>query len=106
MSKIVLTLNAGSSSLKFAAFTVVNGGEPSQLASGQIEGIGATAKGSVKAAAGEEAELAFDPKLGRVDHYAAMAPFSPGCARRATTVRWWRSGIASCMAARISSSRF
>ena len=40
MNKVVLTLNAGSSSLKFAAFATVNGGGLNQLASGQIEGIG------------------------------------------------------------------
>ena len=48
MTKVVLTLNAGSSSLKFAAFSGANGGAITLLASGQIEGLGATAKGSVK----------------------------------------------------------
>ncbi len=71
LNKIVLTLNAGSSSLKFAAFTIVNGGALNQLASGQIEGIGATPKGAVKAATGETTDLVFEP-LGRVDHQAAM----------------------------------
>ncbi len=72
MSNVVLTLNAGSSSLKFAAFATINGGGLNQLALGQIEGIGATAKGSVKTASGERSELAFDPTVGRVDHQAAM----------------------------------
>ncbi len=72
MSKIVLTLNAGSSSLKFAAFALANGNEPKQLASGQIEGIGATAQGSVETAAGEKSDLTFDASAGRIDHHAAV----------------------------------
>jgi acetate kinase len=72
LDSVVLTLNAGSSSLKFAAFRLVDGGEPSLLASGQIEGIGATAKGSVKIASGETAELNFDRSHAGVDHAAAM----------------------------------
>ena len=72
MNKIVLTLNAGSSSLKFAAFATANGGALNQLASGQIEGIGATPKGAVKAATGEKTNLVFEPSQGRVDHQAAM----------------------------------
>ncbi|HEY6520329.1 MAG TPA: acetate/propionate family kinase [Roseiarcus sp.] len=72
MDSVILTLNAGSSSLKFAAFRLANGAEPGLLASGQIEGIGATAKGSVKTASGETAELAFDQAHARVDHAAAM----------------------------------
>jgi acetate kinase len=71
LDSVILTLNAGSSSLKFAAFRLANGGEPSLLASGQIEGLGATAKGAVKSASGETAELSFEQSL-RVDHAAAM----------------------------------
>jgi acetate kinase len=69
---VILTLNAGSSSLKFAAYRCVRDGEPDLLASGQIEGIGATAKGAVKTASGETTELSFDGSLARVDHAAAM----------------------------------
>jgi acetate kinase len=72
LDSVILTLNAGSSSLKFAAFGVVAGGEPDLLASGQIEGIGATAKGAVKTASGETAELGFGQSHARVDHDAAM----------------------------------
>ena len=72
MNSVILTLNAGSSSLKFAAFRHVHGGEPNLMASGQIEGIGATAKGAVKTASGETAELAFEQSQARVDHVAAM----------------------------------
>ena len=68
LGPVILTLNAGSSSLKFAAFALADGASPSSLASGQIEGIGATARGDVKTAAGEKSALTFDP-LGRpVDH--------------------------------------
>src|SRR3984957_14209433 len=45
---------------------------PNLVASGQIEGIGATAKGSVRTASGETAELSFDRSLASVDHAAAM----------------------------------
>jgi acetate kinase len=68
----ILTLNAGSSSLKFAAFALAKGAELPLLASGQIEGIGATAKGHVEAATGERSELAFDSAHGAVDHSAAL----------------------------------
>ena len=70
MSNIVLTFNAGSSSLKFAAFGADNG-VLNHLASGQVEGIGATPKGSVKRATGEKTDLVFDPAAGKLDHEAA-----------------------------------
>src|SRR5665213_3555621 len=57
LDSVILTLNAGSSSLKFAAFGLAKQSEPNLLASGQIEGIGATAKGSVKTESGETSEL-------------------------------------------------
>ena len=73
LGSVVLTLNAGSSSLKFAAFALAHGGEPSGLASGEIEGIGATTQGSVTTATGEKSALTFDPSLRRIDHEAAMS---------------------------------
>jgi acetate kinase len=72
LGPVILTLNAGSSSLKFAAFALAGGGEPRLIASGQIEGIGAAARGDVKTAAGEKSALAFDPSGRRVDHQVAM----------------------------------
>ncbi len=73
MNQIVLTLNAGSSSLKFAVFGASDSGALNPLASGQIQGIGAMPQGAVTAAAtGEKIDLVFDPSLGRVDHQAAM----------------------------------
>ena len=71
-SSVILTLNAGSSSLKFAAFALVEGGEPSALASGEIEGIGATAQGRVTTASGEKSALRFEGSGLGVDHAAAM----------------------------------
>jgi acetate kinase len=72
VDSMILTLNAGSSSLKFAAFRVVTGGEPDLLASGQIEGIGAITKGAVKTVSGELIELSFDRSQTHVDHEAAI----------------------------------
>ena len=72
MDSVILTLNAGSSSLKFAAFGLVKGGAPSALASGEIEGIGAAPKGEVKTASGEKSALSFEQSGSRVDHAAAM----------------------------------
>jgi acetate kinase len=72
-SSVILTLNAGSSSLKFAAFALVEGGEPSALASGEIEGIGATAQGRVTTASGEKSALRFEGSGLGVDHAAAMS---------------------------------
>jgi acetate kinase len=72
LDSVILTLNAGSSSLKFAAFRLVNDSAPNLLASGQIEGIGAIAKGAVKTASGDTAELTFEESPARVDHAAAM----------------------------------
>jgi acetate kinase len=71
LSRIILTFNAGSSSLKFAAFGADNG-VLNHLAAGQIEGIGATPKGSVKRATGETMEFAFDASAGALDHRASM----------------------------------
>ena len=69
--KVILTLNAGSSSLKFAAFALANG-KPQLIASGQIEEIGAAARGDVKIASGEKSPLTFNPSVPRVDHEVAM----------------------------------
>jgi acetate kinase len=73
LNSVVLTLNAGSSSLKFAAFSVVDGGALRALASGEIEGLGASPKGSVKTASGERIELGFDSVRGPTGHQGAMA---------------------------------
>jgi acetate kinase len=73
LSSIVLTINAGSSSIKFTAFAANLA--LSSLASGEIEDLGATvhgAHGLIQSASGEKTQVSFDPKLGPVDHRAAM----------------------------------
>ncbi len=72
LGSVILTLNAGSSSLKFAAFQYAEDSALSLVASGQIEGLGGTAKGRVETAAGETTDIGFDHFTGRADHRAAM----------------------------------
>jgi acetate kinase len=72
LTKIILTFNAGSSSLKFAAFDLADTGAIHRLASGQIEGLGATPKGSVKTAAGASCELQFERSLASDSYEAAF----------------------------------
>jgi acetate kinase len=72
LGPVILILNAGSSSIKFAAFRFENKRELRPLASGQIEGLGATAKGEATTAAGEKTDIALDRFDGPVDHDAAV----------------------------------
>ena len=72
MDLVILTLNAGSSSLKFAAFRLVHGGEPNLLASGQIEGIGATRERLRHDGIRRDGRTQFRSSGGRADHVAAM----------------------------------
>lgn len=68
---IVLTLNAGSSSVKFSVYTPIPVGlEP--LAAGQVEGLGAKAHFAVKTAAGERHEHYFEDCTGPADHGVAI----------------------------------
>ena len=68
---IVLTLNAGSSSVKFSVYTQIPAGlEP--LAAGQVEGLGAKAHFVVKTAAGERHEHFFEEHSGNADHGVAI----------------------------------
>ena len=71
MTSVLLTLNAGSSSIKFAAFSL---GENAmeQLASGQIEGLGAAATFSVRSSSGERNEFVIDESRAKIDHGAAV----------------------------------
>ena len=71
MTSVLLTLNAGSSSIKFAAFSL---GETAleQLASGQIEGLGATATFSVHASSGKKNQFVIDESRGKINHTAAV----------------------------------
>ena len=73
--RLILTFNAGSSSIKFAAFAISAGAALSHYGAGEVEGLGATehgAKGWIEPASGARIEIGFDPKRGRVDHHAAV----------------------------------
>ena len=72
MSRLILTLNAGSSSVKFAAFAL-DGGGLEELARGQVEGLGAQATFSARRASGAKTEYAFDQSRRAADHRGAMA---------------------------------
>jgi len=71
VSELILTLNAGSSSVKFAAFARDAAGLEA-LASGQIEGLGAAATFSAESTSGAKSGYAFDESHGRVDHHVAV----------------------------------
>ena len=71
MSELILTLNAGSSSLKFAAFAR-QGAALAALASGAIDGLGAAATFHAKSADAGTKAYAFDERCGRVDHAVAL----------------------------------
>jgi acetate kinase len=71
LDSVVLTLNAGSSSLKFAAFHF-DASKLDPLASGEIEGLGTgAAKGRIKTVRGETTEIGL--ARSGMDHDAAMA---------------------------------
>jgi acetate kinase len=53
MEKVILVLNAGSSSLKFSVFALPGAGEMRAVAVGQIEGLGTAPRLKVKDGAGE-----------------------------------------------------
>jgi acetate kinase len=71
MGQVILTINAGSSSVKFAAFAYDSGGFE-ELARGQVEGLGAQAKFAAKRTSGAKTQFALDPSRGVADHRAAM----------------------------------
>ena len=71
MGQVVLTINAGSSSVKFAVFAFA-GGELDEMARGQVDGLGAQAKFAAKRASGEKAQFALDSSHGPADHRAGM----------------------------------
>ncbi len=71
MSQLILTLNAGTSSVKFAAYCREAAGLEA-IASGQVEGLDAKATFSAQTASGETSEYAFDQSRGHVDHRVAM----------------------------------
>jgi acetate kinase len=71
MGQLILTLNAGSSSVKFAAFAHA-AASLEALASGQVDGLGAVATFAAKIASGETCEYAFEESHGRVGHRVAI----------------------------------
>ena len=71
MSQVILTINAGSSSVKFAAFAHEGGGFE-ELARGQVEGLGAKATFTAKRTSGAKTQFSLDPSQGVADHRAAM----------------------------------
>ena len=71
MNQLILTLNAGTSSVKFAAFAREATGLKA-LASGQIEGLNAVATFQAEMATGEKSRYTFDESHGRVNHRVAL----------------------------------
>lgn len=70
MTNVILTINAGSSSIKFAAFDY-HGSDPGLLAQGQIDGIGGRAVFSAQIIGDQSTEYELDDSHGKVDHKAA-----------------------------------
>ena len=71
MTDLILTINAGSSSIKFSAFAV----EPeklTQLAVGLIDGIGAKAHFFARKTGEDKHEFPLDESHGPVDHRCAL----------------------------------
>jgi acetate kinase len=69
---LILTINAGSSSIKFAAFQL-QAGDLRRAADGHIEGIGETATFFAHTAEGEKTEFVIDNSRGAVGHDLALA---------------------------------
>ena len=73
LGPVILTLNAGSSSLKFAAFALVNGGELEPARLGPDRGHRRDRRRATsRRPRAKKAELTFDPSPARVDHEVAM----------------------------------
>lgn len=70
-SDLILTLNAGSSSVKFSAFALGDDGLH-LLVSGQIEGIGACASFTATSSCGTKSAFAINSSRGPVDHRLAV----------------------------------
>lgn len=73
MSDVVLTLNAGSSSLKYALFARASAG-PKLVSRGQVEGIGTDPRMIAKDAAGRVLSEHRWPAGARIDHEAFLEP--------------------------------
>ncbi|WP_294535427.1 acetate/propionate family kinase [uncultured Rhodoblastus sp.] len=71
MTDIILTINAGSSSVKFSVFEIVEG-RLIPLALGLIDGIGARATFTANKSNGEKTEFTLDRSHGAADHKIAL----------------------------------
>ncbi len=71
MADIILTINAGSSSVKFSAQRIA-GGELTPLALGQIDGVGGPATFAATASSGEKTRFELDSSRHAVDHAMAL----------------------------------
>ena len=71
MTDIILTINSGSSSIKFAAFAA-GADQLALLANGHIDGIGAATAFSAHAIGDGKTEYDFDHSQGPVDHQIAL----------------------------------
>jgi acetate kinase len=72
MADIILTINAGSSSVKFSAQGIA-GGQLTPLALGQIDGVGGQATFAATTSGGEKTRFALEPGSGAVDHAMALS---------------------------------
>jgi acetate kinase len=90
MADVILILDAGSSSLKFAAYEVGgSAGRPSRLARGQVEGLRAKPRFQVFDADGRPLDDAMLPDTGQpITHDEAMG--------RVLTWRWCWGGMVRC----------
>jgi hypothetical protein len=106
MEKVILVLNAGSSSLKFSLFALPAAGEMRAVAVGQVEGLGTAPRLKVKDGAGERIA---DEQLGhqRGGSHAQACSGSPDCCVRASRAACWRVSVTAwCMAAPITRRRY
>ncbi|WP_374547497.1 acetate/propionate family kinase [Rhodoblastus sp.] len=71
MANLILTINAGSSSVKFSAYRIAEG-QLTQLALGLIDGIGAKATFSAKKSDGAKTQFVLDQSHATVDHKMAL----------------------------------
>ncbi|MGO8737729.1 acetate/propionate family kinase [Rhodoblastus sp.] len=71
MADIILTINAGSSSVKFSAQRIAEG-KLTPLALGQIDGIGSEATFTATKSGGEKAHFALDQSRHAIDHALAL----------------------------------
>ncbi len=92
MQNAILVINAGSSSIKFAAYAETGAKDPDLLGKGQIEGIGTTPSFSVKDDKGALLGEHRWPKGARVGHAECLHHLIEWIERNATGVRVTAAG--------------